>query len=86
MCIDQAHKWWKASELINAGDGALYVGYEATARLSELTKIYPQMFEIKYEGRFRLARLKFEDGRQWYVKLPKDLQLVFRKYYKKESN
>lgn len=76
-------KWWKAQDLMNAGEGHLFIGYEATARLSEIIQEFPQMFEVKKEGRFRLARMRFENGSEWYNTIPKELQSVIWKYYRR---
>jgi hypothetical protein len=51
-------EWWFAPDFQRAGLGELYVGYEASARISELPKVYPGMFEFKKEGKYRYVRLK----------------------------
>src|SRR5690348_16395794 len=38
----------------------LYVGYEATARMSDVCKEYPYMVEKKKEGKYRYIRFRFE--------------------------
>lgn len=83
MCINaDKKKWWKAHELINYEDQALFVGYEAGPRLSELTKNYPAIFETKQEGKFLLRRMRFETGKEWYPDAPKDIKLMVKQYYK----
>lgn len=82
MCIEaNTKKWWKAHELISYGDPALFVGYEAGPRLSELTKNHPEIFETKQEGKFLLRRMKFEEGKDWYPNAPKEIQTVIKRYY-----
>lgn len=59
LCNDQ--QWFKASDFMQPELGDLFVGYEATARMSELEREMPFLFERKMDGRFRLLRLKFEN-------------------------
>jgi len=64
--------FWRASDFQKEWYG-IFVGYEASARLSELSKKYPGAFEIRMNGRFREIRLKLEDPRKLYDNLPHDL-------------
>lgn len=52
-------EWFKASDFMLQGLGVYFVGYEASARMSELVKKYPYIFETKTEGRFRYAKINF---------------------------
>lgn len=81
MCQNYTKTWWLAKDFMQDGMGELYVGYEATARLAELVKDNPAMFETKRDGRFRAVRMRFETGRQWYATAPDPIKLVVRKYY-----
>lgn len=83
MCINQQQRWWKPQDIMKAGQDKFFVGYEASARLSELGSEYPDMIESKREGKFMLRRLRFETGKEWYKDLPKDLQQMFKNYYQK---
>lgn len=38
-----------------------YVGYEASARMSDLMREYPEMVEWKREGKYRYIRFRFEN-------------------------
>lgn len=81
MCVHYTKSWWLAKDFMQPDMGDLYVGYEATARLAELVKDNPAIFETKRDGRFRAVRIRFEHGRQWYKDAPAPIQLMVRKYY-----
>ena len=84
MCINKQQRWWKPQDIMKAGSGDLFVGYEASARLSELASEYPAMIESKREGKYHLRRMRFETGRDWFKDMPKNIQVVIRQYYKRE--
>lgn len=64
--------WWRASDFQREWY-EIFVGYEATARMSELVKKYPFAFEIRTKERFREIRFKFENAREIYNQLPHEL-------------
>lgn len=41
--------------------GKYFVGYEATARISELVKMYPELFIVGKDGRFRTIEINWDD-------------------------
>ena len=47
-------KWWKASDFQY---GEYFVGYEATARMSDLLRMYPTLFYVEKDGRFRVMAI-----------------------------
>lgn len=53
-------RWWLASDFMQPGLGELFVGYEASARLSELAKLYPDKIESQQQGKYIARRLKQE--------------------------
>ena len=67
-------KWWDARDFQN-GDN--FVGWEASARLSELTKDYYMIFEIAKDGRFRQVRLNWKNKQmiKQLIKAYKDVGL-----------
>lgn len=83
MCMNKQQRWWKPQDIMKTGTGDLFVGYEASARLSELATDYPAMIESKREGKYYLRRMRFETGREWFSQMPKAIQNVIRRYYKK---
>lgn len=54
-------EWFYPFDFMKPDLGELFVGYEASARLSELTKKHPLLFEAKREGKYIIRRFKFED-------------------------
>ncbi len=46
--------WWKASDFQS---GEYFVGYEATARMSDLLRMYPTLFFVEKDGRFRVIAI-----------------------------
>lgn len=84
MCRNRNKKWWLATDFMEPGLGELFVGYEASARLTELVKSYPDVFETRQEGRFRAVRMRFETGSMWFHSLPVNLKKVINKYLRKE--
>lgn len=51
-------RWWLAKDFMQPNLGELFVGYEATARLSELAK--KGMVDTKQVGRFRAVKYRSE--------------------------
>lgn len=82
MCKHQDKQWWLASDFMKQENGALFVGYEATARIAELIGDNPEMFETKRDGRFRAFRIRFETGKDWYKNINPKLQRMIKLYYK----
>ena len=41
--------------------GAYFVGYEATARMSELARKYPSLIKVGKDGRYRTLSINWED-------------------------
>lgn len=41
--------------------GKYFVGYEATARMSDLLRMYPQIFIVGKDGKFRTLELNLEE-------------------------
>lgn len=62
-------KEWTAKDFQN---GKYFVGYEASARMSDLVKMYPDLFIISKIGRFRSLQINWKEK-----KLIKQL----KKYY-----
>lgn len=73
-------KWWFPPEFMR-GEPELFVGYEASARLSELAHDYPEMIETKQEGKYKLRRIKTEDVDLWLPRLPQALQDAIREEF-----
>ena len=57
MLKNNEKKEWKATDFQH---GEYFVGYEATARMSELAKMYPLQVRVGKEGRFRTLYLDWD--------------------------
>ena len=58
LCYVGSDKKWIASDFQS---GKNFVGYEASARMSELVKIYPDLFIVSKVGRFRALEINWEE-------------------------
>ena len=58
MLENPSKKVWDARDFQNA---KYFVGYEATARISELVKMYPTLLKVGKDGRFRTIEIDWED-------------------------
>jgi len=79
MCSNPDKKWWLPQDFMQGGQ--FFVGYEASARLSELQSENPDMFESQRNGRFIERRIVFENIDEWLPKA-KTLKSVVGTYYK----
>jgi len=80
MCTNHDKQWWLPADFMQGGE--FFVGYEASARLSELQSDNLSMFETRRSGKFMERRIRFETGKIWYPLISKDLQLMIKRYYK----
>lgn len=78
MCANQDKTWWLPSDFMKGGQ--YFVGYEASARLSELQSENPDMFESKRIGRFMARRLCFETVLLWFPHISSELQWVIKQH------
>lgn len=58
MLKNKKKVWWTAKDFQS---GKYFVGYEASARMSELVKIYPDQLKTGKQGRFRTLALNWEN-------------------------
>ena len=52
--------------------GKHFVGYEASARMSDLTRLHPELFIVGKDGRFRTLSINWEQE--------KEIEELFKKY------
>lgn len=64
---------WDARDFQN---GKYFVGYEATARISDLVNKYPNLFKVGKDGRFRTIGIDWENKEA--VKEAKEYLSLFR--------
>lgn len=60
MLGDPRKEYWLPTDFMDNDLGALFVGYEASARLSELRKDFPVMFHGKRNGKYVATALNWE--------------------------
>lgn len=78
MCRHRAQEWWLPIHFMDSNLGDLFVGYEASARLSELAKDNPQMIQSLPDGRFKKRRIRFETIHAWLPLIARDLADTIR--------
>lgn len=79
MCRNPDKDWWFPYDFMDDKLGDLFVGYEASARLSELAKNYPDMVESEHADKYIKRRLRMDELAKWLHMLPKDLRYVFHR-------
>ncbi len=70
-------EWFYPPDFMQEGMAHLFVGYEASARLSELAKDYPAMVETRQKGKYKERRIRYEDLNGWWEQLPENLRAIF---------
>lgn len=59
MARTPSKEWWYAPDFQRPNmPSDLYVGYEATARISDVIREYPSLLDVKRDGRFRYVKLR----------------------------
>lgn len=81
MCRYRDRLWWLPPDFMR-NDPEFFVGYEASARLSELQREYPNAFESRKEGKYLARRMLFETMDTWLPTMPKNLQSIVKRFYK----
>lgn len=62
MASTPSKEWWYAPDFQRPNTPSqFYVGYEATARISDILREYSGLMEVKRDGRFRYIKLKPTD-------------------------
>lgn len=74
------NKWWFPQDFMRSG-ADLFVGYEASARLSEVASLYPEMIESRREGKYVVRRMRIENLNNFIATLPKELRDMFDNEY-----
>lgn len=72
--------WFLPQDFMQSQLGDKFVGYEASARLSELASKYPEMIESRRNGKYIARRLKVENFYVFSRTIPDELAQIFDKY------
>jgi len=79
-------EWWYPHDFMQEHPShPLFVGYEASARLSELAKYYPEMIESKKEGKYTVRKLVRNGIYLCYERLPIELKVLLMDYKSKRE-
>ena len=70
MCARRQQEWWRPPDFMKEELGELFVGYEASARLSDLAHDFPAMIETRLRGNHKERRIRWETKDQWAFLLP----------------
>jgi hypothetical protein len=81
MAKDNTGRWFYPYDFMGGNTTDLFVGYEASARLSELAKLYPLMIETKTDGKYKVRRIDFTKMYQWQDSVPKDVKRLIDEYH-----
>ena len=57
MLSNKGKFWWSAKDFQH---DPYFVGYEATARISELVQKYPDLINVGKDGRFRIISINWD--------------------------
>ena len=77
MVSNQDTMWFYPYDFMKKALGNLFVGYEASARLSELRSEYPLIFKGQKDGKYMMTRIDYEMLEKHQSKLPTELRLIF---------
>jgi hypothetical protein len=66
MLENKDKKVWTAKDFQS---GKYFVGYEASARMSDLVRLHPDIFIIGKDGRFRTLEINWEKDLSEYFKV-----------------
>lgn len=58
MLTNKTKEEWMASD---SQSGKYFIGYEASARMSDLVRIYPTLFIVGKKGRFRTLSINWNE-------------------------
>lgn len=61
MLENKDKKIWIASDFQS---GKYFVGYEASARMSDLSKLYPDLLIVGKDGRFRTLSINWDNKKE----------------------
>lgn len=76
MCHNRQRNWFYPPDFMKSNLGEFFVGYEASARLSELASKYPGMIASKRRDQYMYRRIRWEDKDNWLPLLPDNLRRI----------
>ena len=85
MLRNSEKTWWLPQDFMQPNLGELFVGYEASARLSELAKLYPEMIVSQRQCKFMARSLDLNAYNWFRNKLPNDLAIIFENEHRGQA-
>lgn len=85
MANGNMYNWYFPYDFMQNGLGHLFVGYEASARLSELAKENPKMIESMRDGKYFKRRINWLTYKEWIDEIPTDLQTIIKEAVRKRN-
>jgi len=76
MVNNKDHIWWLPQDFMQPNLGDYFVGYEASARMSELANKYPKMIESKRDGKYIKRRFRFDAINEFYDSLTDRMKVM----------
>ncbi len=78
-------KWFLPQDFMKQSLGTWFVGYEASARLSELAKKYPELLASERQGKYMARRIIYENLSIVMETLPSDLKVAINRALPEEG-
>ena len=78
MLSNPQKEWWYAKDFQG---GRYFVGYEATARMTDVLNLYPTLFRYAKDGRYRVLAIDWsnKDEIDYHLKRLEMLKEILRK-------
>lgn len=78
MLENKQIKKWSAKDFQS---GEWFIGYEASARMSDLVRLYPDLFILERDGRFRILKINWKEK-----KIIKEIKKELKEKIKGDKN
>lgn len=72
MLENKQIKKWSAKDFQS---GEWFIGYEASARMSDLVRLYPDLFILERDGRFRILKINWKE-KKMIKEIKKELKKI----------
>ena len=77
MIAGGSRSWYYPMHFMQGGLGEYFVGYEASARMTDICRKYPQIIEQEKKGKYRVIRLA-ENFRDHLEEIPTEMAVFIR--------
>lgn len=76
IMVNNLEKWFLPQDFMDKSLGHLFVGYEASARLSEMGSQHHDVIESTREGKYIKRRITRHGLEAYYDTLPADMKVI----------